>query len=150
MINKIYIVNGPNLNLVGKREPEIYGTTPVDEYIDSIRGGYLMALIDYYQSNHEGDLIDYLQEHGFEEHSGIVLNAGALTHTSIALRDTIAAIEVPVVEVHITDISRREAFRKHSYVTDVCIESIIGKGLEGYRMAIDRLLEQKNSETEEQ
>ena len=101
-----------------------------------------MAHLDYYQSNHEGDLIDYLQEHGFEDHSGIVLNAGALTHTSIALRDTIAAIEVPVVEVHITDISKREAFRKHSYVTEVCIESIIGKGLEGYRMAIDRLLEQ--------
>ena len=140
MINRIHIISGPNLNLIGRREPEIYGTTSIEEYIDSIRDGYVMVQLDHYQSNHEGDLIDYLHEHGFEQHTGIILNAGALSHTSIALRDAVAAIEVPVVEVHISDITKRESFRAHSFLTDVCIENIFGKGMEGYRMAIDHLL----------
>ena len=99
-----------------------------------------MVQLDYFQSNHEGDLIDYLHEHGFENHTGIILNAGGLTHYSISLRDAVAAIMAPVVEVHITDIHNRESFRARSYLTEVCTESIIGKGMEGYRMAIDHLL----------
>ena len=143
MINRIHIVNGPNLNLLGKRQPELYGLIPLDEYIDSIRDQYLMVQLDYYQSNHEGGLIDYLHEHGFENHTGIVLNAGALTHTSIALRGAVASITVPVVDVHITDIYNRESFRAQNYLADVCFESIVGKGLEGYRRAIDHLLLKK-------
>ena len=96
--------------------------------------------MDFFQSNHEGYLIDYLQQHGFESQSGIVLNAGGLTHTSVSLRDTITAIDVPVVEVHISDIYAREPFRSHSYLTEVCVESFIGYGLQGYRMGIDFLL----------
>jgi 3-dehydroquinate dehydratase II len=99
-----------------------------------------MVQLDHYQSNHEGDLIDYLHEHGFEQHTGIILNAGAYSHTSIALRDAISAIDVPVVEVHISDITKREPFRAHSFLTEVSVESIFGKGMEGYRMAIDHLL----------
>jgi len=140
LINRIHILSGPNLNLVGRREPEIYGNTSIEDYIDSIRPGYIMVQLDHYQSNHEGDLIDYLQEHGFEHHTGIILNAGAYSHTSIALRDAISSIDVPVVEVHISDISKREPFRAHSFITDVAVESIIGKGMEGYRLAIDHLL----------
>jgi 3-dehydroquinate dehydratase-2 len=99
-----------------------------------------MVQLHYFQSNHEGDLIDYLHEHGFEENTGIVLNAGAYTHTSIALRDAIDAIEVPVAEVHISDIYNREPFRANNYLKDVCKTSITGEGIEGYRMAIDFLL----------
>lgn len=112
----------------------------MEEYLDSIRESYLMIQLDYHQSNHEGDLIDYLHEHGFEKHSGIVLNAGAYTHTSIALRDAISAIEAPVVEVHISDIHHRESFRSVSYLRDTCMTSIVGKGMEGYKLAIDYLI----------
>ena len=99
-----------------------------------------MVQLDYYQSNHEGDLIDYLHEHGFEKNTGIILNAGGLTHTSISLRDAVSAITVPVVEVHISDINNREPFRSNSFLTEVCSESIVGKGLDGYKIAIDHLL----------
>lgn len=102
-----------------------------------------MVQLDYFQSNHEGYLIDYLHEHGFENHTGIILNAGGLTHYSISLRDAVAAISAPVVEVHITDIYNRESFRARSYLTEVCTESIIGKGMDGYRLAIDHLLSQQ-------
>lgn len=140
MVNRIHILNGPNLNLLGQREPELYGSVSFEEYLENIRDGYLMVQLDHYQSNHEGDLIDYLHEHGFENGTGIILNAGGLTHTSISLRDAVSAITVPVIEVHISDIYNRESFRAHSYLTDVCIESIIGKGLDGYKLAIDHLL----------
>ncbi len=140
MINRIHIINGPNLNLLGKRESAIYGSTSFEEYLEGIRGNYPMVQLDHYQSNHEGDLIDHLHAHGFEVHTGIVLNAGGFTHTSIALRDAIAAIENPVVEVHISDIYYREPFRAINYLKDVCVNSIVGKGLEGYKMAIDHLL----------
>ena len=140
MINRIHIVNGPNLNLIGRRETDIYGTVSLTEYFDSFRDEYLMVQLDHFQSNHEGYLIDYLHQHGYEVHTGIILNAGGLTHTSVSLRDAIAAIDVPVIEVHISDIYSREAFRSHSYLTEVCVESFIGYGLKGYRMAIDFLL----------
>lgn len=140
LINRIHIINGPNLNLLGKREPELYGYVSFEEYLDTIGGGYLMVQLEYFQSNHEGSIIDYLHAHGFEQHTGIVLNAAGLTHTSISLRDAVAAIEVPVVEVHITDIYQRESFRANSFLTEVCIESISGKGLDGYKIAIDYLL----------
>ena len=145
MINRIHIVNGPNLNLLGTREQDLYGSLSFEEYLESIRDGYVMVQLDYFQSNHEGALIDYLQEHGFEQYTGIIINAGGLTHTSIAIRDAISAITAPVIEVHITDIYNRESFRAKSYLTDVCIESFIGKGMEGYRMAIDKLLSSEES-----
>jgi 3-dehydroquinate dehydratase-2 len=140
LINRIHIVNGPNLNLLGVREKHLYGSLSFDEYLETIREGYLMVQLDYYQSNHEGDLIDYLHEHGFENYTGIILNAGGLTHTSISLRDAVAAITAPVIEVHITDIYQREPFRRISYLEEVCTSSIVGKGMDGYRMAIDALL----------
>ena len=140
MITRIHIVNGPNLNLLGMRQLDIYGDVSFEDYFDSIRGGYVMVQMEYYQSNHEGDLIDYLQEHGFEKNTGIILNAGGLTHTSVSLRDAVTAITTPVVEVHISDIHNREPFRAHSYLTDVCATSFIGKGMDGYRLAIEHLL----------
>ena len=99
-----------------------------------------MVQLEYFQSNHEGALIDYLHEHGFEKQTGFILNAGGLTHTSISLRDAVLSITTPVAEVHISDIHQREPFRAHSYLTDVCSVSIFGKGLEGYKEAIDHLL----------
>ena len=125
---------------MGKREPEIYGTLSFEEYLDSIRDSYVMVQLDYFQSNHEGDLIDYLHAHGFEKQSAIVLNAGGYTHTSVALRDAISGIEAPVAEVHISAIYEREPFRSVNLLADVCTTSITGKGLDGYKMAIDHLL----------
>src|SRR5687768_10587725 len=140
MIDRIHILNGPNLNLLGKRQQDIYGDVSFEDYLESIRDGYVMVQIEYYQSNHEGDLIDYLHEHGFEKNTGVILNAGGLTHTSVSLRDAISAITTPVVEVHISDIHNRESFRSHSYLTEVCVTSFIGKGMDGYRLAIEHLL----------
>ena len=114
-----------------------------DEYLDSIRDSYVMVQLEYFQSNHEGDLIDYLHEHGFEKSSGFILNAGGLTHTSISLRDDVLSITAPVAEVHLSDIHNREPFRAINYLTDVCAVSFIGKGLDGYKEAIDYLLTQK-------
>ena len=102
-----------------------------------------MVQLEYFQSNHEGDLIDYLHEHGFEKHTAFILNAGGLTHTSISLRDAVLSITAPVVEVHLSDIYQREEFRAHSYLTDVCVANFIGKGLDGYKLAIDHLLSMK-------
>lgn len=143
MSNKrIAIINGPNLNLVGVREPEIYGEMSFDEYIPHLRGLYSDIDISYFQSNHEGALIDELQRIGFEnpvQADGIILNAGGLTHTSICLADTVKGIISPVVEVHISDIHQREDFRKQSYLTAPCIHTIMGKGLAGYQEAIEYL-----------
>ena len=138
-MKNILIINGPNLNLLGRRQPEIYGSKSFDQYYLELVDTYKStATLSYYQSNHEGALIDKLHEVGFGD-TGVVLNAGGYTHTSIALRDAVSAIETLVVEVHISDISAREPFRKHSYLTDVCAHHIIGKGLQGYGQAIDWL-----------
>lgn len=134
----ILILNGPNLNLLGKRETAIYGTRTFESFFEDIKDQYSEILLAYYQSNHEGDIIDCLHDHGFVI-DGIVLNAGAYTHTSIAIADAIQAIEAPVVEVHISNVFEREKFRHHSYLTPVCVHHIIGKGLDGYREAIDFL-----------
>ncbi len=132
----IHIINGPNLNLLGRREPEIYGSMSFGEYLPRLREAFPGIDLHYLQSNHEGVLIDYLHEHGFAAETGFVLNAGGLSHTSIALRDAVAAIPAPVAEVHISDIASREPFRRHSYLTEVCATHVIGKGLAGYAEAI--------------
>ena len=129
---KILIVNGPNLNLLGTREPEIYGNQTFLEYVETLRAGF-DGTIDYFQSNVEGELINTLQA---SCHDGIILNAGGYTHTSVALRDCIAAISVPVVEVHISNLAKREEFRHNSLITAVCAGSIMGFGLKGYELAI--------------
>ena len=128
------------MNLVGVREPEIYGTRRMDDYVSELRAAMPETEIVYRQSNHEGVLLDTLQEYGFGKAHGIVLNAAAYTHTSIALRDCVKALTVPVAEVHLTDISRREEFRRTSYLTEVCAFTIAGHGQDGYRMAVEKLL----------
>lgn len=138
-----HIVNGPNLNLLGIRETSIYGNRPFEGYLSDLRTKYPELEILYYQSNHEGLLIDYLQKIGFSS-SGIILNAGGYTHTSIAMGDTIKAITSPVVEVHISDLSTREPFRQISYLTAGCIDCVMGQGLDGYEMSLKILLN-KNS-----
>ncbi len=139
MMKKIAIINGPNLNLVGIREPELYGNQSLDDYLQQLVASRPDVEFTLYQSNHEGDLIDELQRVGFTA-DGIVFNAGGYTHTSIALADAIAAITSPVVEVHITDITQREPWRRHSMLTPVCATTIMGHGLDGYRQAVDYLL----------
>lgn len=136
---KIAIINGPNLNLVGRREPQIYGHRSLDDYLRELTEGYADVQFLLFQSNHEGSLIDELQRVGFDC-DGIVLNAGGYTHTSIAIADAIAAITAPVVEVHISDIYSREPLRHVSMIKDVCVHSIVGHGLDGYRMAIEYLM----------
>lgn len=134
----IVILNGPNLNLVGRRQPEIYGSMGFDEYIPSLRTRYKDHHLVYHQSNHEGVLIDHLHHYGFRA-KGIILNAGGYTHTSIALADAIRSIETPVIEVHISDISTREDYRQRSFLSEPCIATIQGKGLEGYAEAIEQI-----------
>lgn len=135
-MKKIAIINGPNLNLVGIREPEIYGTQRLDDYLQRLVQQYDDVEFTLYQSNHEGDIIDELQRVGFTV-DGIVLNAGGYTHTSVAIADAIAAITAPVVEVHISDLTQREPWRQHSMLTAVCVTTIMGHGLDGYREAIE-------------
>ena len=139
---KILIINGPNLNLLGKREPEIYGNRSFEHYLKELRDEFgERAAIEYYQSNQEGDLIDKLHKEGFDKDvAGIVLNAGAYTHTSLALADAISSIERPVVEVHISNIAAREEIRHRSMLTSVCKGIIAGFGLDSYRLAIESLL----------
>ena len=165
---RITIINGPNLNLLGKREPSIYGTRSMEQVLVEIQRAYPEVHFEYRQSNHEGDLIDWVQEMGVAHHledaylqavdsrlatpvdrplgcsrdiKGIVLNAGGYTHTSVALRDAVACSQVPVVEVHISNIAEREEFRRVSLLTDVCAHSIIGHGTEGYKEAVDWIIE---------
>ena len=139
---KILILNGPNLNLLGKREPEIYGSQTFEDFFQELQKRFLNCDLAYYQSNHEGSLIDKLHEVGFS-YDGIVFNPGAYTHTSIALRDAIAAIETPVFEVHISNVAERAHFRQISYVEEVCVGSVNGMGLEGYAVAIEEIIENK-------
>ena len=137
----IVIINGPNLNLLGKRKPEIYGTTSFDDFLPSLYAEFAGHDIIALQSNHEGQIIDWLHQYGFGRETGIVLNAAGYTHTSVSIRDAVEAVNVPVVEVHISDITRREPFRHTSLLTDVCRHSIIGHGLDGYREAVRWLVD---------
>ena len=176
---KIVIINGPNLNLLGRREVSIYGTKPMEQVLVDIQRAYPEVYFEYRQSNHEGDLIDWVQGYGLEDASlqfsgrpkgygledafqeavvcrsatpvdrpsgcskevkGIVLNAGGYTHTSVALRDAVACCKIPVVEVHISDITQREEFRRVSLLTDVCAHTIMGHGTDGYKESIEWIL----------
>ena len=137
---KILIINGPNLNLLGTREPLHYGTGTMDSVLDALKNQYPDVQFDYYQSNVEGFLIDRLHQTLEEPCDGVVLNAGAYTHTSVALRDAIAAIKVPVVEVHISNVHSREEFRHRSLISAVCKGVICGFGLDSYRLGVEALL----------
>lgn len=135
---QILILNGPNLNRLGSRNPQIYGSKSMAQILLEIQQTWPEVHFVYKQSNHEGDLIDWIQE--ANDVKGIVLNAGGYSHTSVALRDAVEESEVPVVEVHISDILQREPFRQHSLLTDVCAHSIIGKGTDGYSQAVQWLI----------
>ena len=137
---KILIINGPNLNLLGTREPLHYGTGTMDSVLDALKSQYPDVQFDYYQSNVEGFLIDRLHQTLEKPCDGVVLNAGAYTHTSVALRDAIAAIKVPVVEVHISNVHSREEFRHRSLISAVCKGVICGFGLDSYRLGVEALL----------
>ncbi len=137
---KIAIINGPNLNLLGKRETDIYGNMPFDEYFSSLQKLFPQIELTYFQSNIEGELIDAIQKVGFS-YDGIVLNPAGYTHTSVALGDAIAAVKTPVVEVHISNVHAREEFRKLSHVSGKSAGSIFGLGLKGYELAIRWLIE---------
>lgn len=164
---RITIINGPNLNLLGRREVNIYGTKSMEELLVDIQRAFPDIHLEYRQSNHEGDLIDWVQNYGRSDAQegywtaspigrsrelldkgegvkGIVLNAGGYTHTSVALRDAVACAEVPVVEVHISDITKREAFRRTSLLTDVCAHTIMGHGTEGYIEAVEWIIKQNH------
>ena len=130
---KILIVNGPNLNLLGQREPQIYGNVTFEDYLKELNSIFNFQ-IDYFQSNIEGELINIIQE---SKHDGIILNAGGYSHTSVALRDCVLAIEVPVIEVHISNLSKRESFRHTSLISPVAVGSIMGFGIIGYQLALN-------------
>ncbi len=139
MNRRIEIINGPNLNLTGIRQPEIYGTVTMEQMVARLRERFPQVEIGYYQSNVEGEIINRLHEVGFSA-DGIVLNAGGYSHTSVAIHDAIAAITTPVIEVHISNIFAREEYRRHSLLSDVCKGVICGLGLEGYRFAIESFI----------
>lgn len=136
---KILIINGPNLNLLGTREPGIYGSSSFDSYLPELQKRYPEIEINYYQSNVEGELINKMQEVGFS-YDGIILNAGAYTHTSIALHDCIRSLTTPVIEVHISNVHQREPFRHKSMISSACKGVICGFGLDSYRLAVEALL----------
>jgi 3-dehydroquinate dehydratase-2 len=137
---KIAIINGPNLNLLGKREPEKYGKASFGDYLIYIRKHYPEIEIEYFQSNIEGEIINEIHRTGFT-HSGIILNAGGYTHTSVAITDAIAAVKAPVIEVHITNVGAREEFRHTSLIGSTCAGTISGFGMDSYRLAIEALIE---------
>ncbi|KGE15777.1 type II 3-dehydroquinate dehydratase [Sphingobacterium deserti] len=134
-MKKIIIINGPNLNLLGVRETSIYGNQDFISYFEGLKGDFQELELHYYQSNHEGAIIDKLHEVGFS-YDGVILNAGAFTHTSVAIGDAIAGIKTPVVEVHISNVHQRETFRHHSYLAKNCVGVICGFGLNSYKLAI--------------
>jgi len=138
MTKKIQIINGPNLNLLGKREPDVYGNQTFDAFFETLKKRFPETELHYYQSNVEGELINKLHEVGFA-FDGIILNAGAYTHTSVAIHDAIGAIKMPVVEVHISNVYAREEFRHKSLITSKCVGMITGFGMEGYAMALNYL-----------
>ncbi len=138
-MKRIQIINGPNLNLLGKREPDVYGARSFEDYLKDLRERYPQVQLDYFQSNHEGDLIDCIHACGFEA-DGIILNAGAYTHTSVALHDALRAVPAPAIEVHISNVHQREEFRHHSLISAACRGVICGFGLDSYRLAVEALL----------
>ena len=139
---EILIINGPNLNLLGKREPDVYGSQSFEQYFEKLKDRFSTLTLHYFQNNVEGVLIEKLHEVGFT-YDGIILNAGAYTHTSIALHDAIGAITTPVVEVHISNVYAREEFRHKSLITSKCVGLITGFGLEGYALALDFFAQNK-------
>lgn len=141
---KIEIINGPNLNLLGVREPDIYGHASFDGYLSALRSRYPGVEISYFQSNSEGALIDEIQRAGFSC-DGIILNAGAYTHTSIALHDAIRSVKAGVVEVHISNVHQREAFRRVSMISPACVGVVCGFGLDSYRLALEAFLEKSRA-----
>ena len=136
---RIQIINGPNINLLGKREPSIYGSVTFEDYLTGLREMYKDIEINYFQSNIEGEMIDCIQQTGFEA-DGIILNAGAYTHTSIALQDAIRAVTAPVIEVHISNVHAREEFRHKSMISCACRGVICGFGLDSYRLAVESFI----------
>ena len=140
---KLLVINGPNLNFLGIREPDHYGKETYQDLLNKIQTycGEKRIDVSFYQSNHEGDLVDRIQQAYFEQVDGIVINPGAYTHTSIALLDAVNAVKIPTVEVHISAVEEREAFRQVSYIRAACIATITGCGTDGYLMAVDKLLE---------
>ena len=139
-MKKIEIINGPNLNLTGRREPEVYGTVGVEQYLDTLRGQFPDVEIVYYQSNVEGELIDRIQRAGFEA-DGLIVNLGGYSHTSVALRDALLAVPAQKVEVHLSNIFAREDYRHHSLITSACRGIVCGLGLQGYALALRALLD---------
>ena len=137
---KILVINGPNLNLLGKRQPEIYGSQSFTQYFESLQLDIFNQELVYFQSNHEGELIDFIQKEGFDA-QGLVINAGGFTHTSIALADAISAVSIPTVEVHISNVFARESFRHHSYLSPVSNGIVSGLGLYGYKAAIQYFIQ---------
>lgn len=140
---KILIINGPNLNLLGKREPEKYGHSSFEEYLVMLKERFPFIVFDYFQSNIEGEIINEIHKAGFS-YNGIILNAGGYTHTSVAITDAIASVKTAVIEVHITNLAAREEFRKTSLIGINCIGSISGFGLDSYRLAVEALIEMNN------
>ena len=136
---KILIINGPNLNLLGKREKSIYGDRDFESYFNELQKKFSTVDLEYYQSNHEGELVDKIHKVGFS-YDGIIMNAGAYTHTSVAIADAISGVNTPVVEVHISNVHKREEFRHKSYLSPVCKGIIVGFGLDGYRLAVESFL----------
>lgn len=139
-MKRIQIINGPNLNLLGKREPSVYGNLSFEAYLETLRQKYPALEIAYFQSNSEGALIDKIHEVGFDL-DGIIINAGAYTHTSVAIADAIRAISTPVIEVHISNVFKRESFRHHSYLSEACKGCIVGFGIDSYRLALESFIE---------
>jgi 3-dehydroquinate dehydratase-2 len=144
---KIDIINGPNLNLLGKREPEKYGNLSFDDYLVSLRSRYPDIIFNYFQSNIEGEIINEIQKKGFSS-DGIILNAGGYTHTSVSIADAIASVKTPVIEVHITNIAAREEFRQISLIARNCAGSISGFGLDSYRLAVEAFIAKMKKQTE--
>ena len=139
-MKRIEIINGPNLNLTGRREPEVYGTTTMEDCVARLRQAFPDVEIGYYQSNVEGELISQIQQAGFSA-DGLVVNFGGYSHTSVALRDALLAVPAPTVEVHLSNIFAREDYRHHSYISSACRGMICGLGLQGYELAIRSLLQ---------
>lgn len=139
---KILVINGPNINMLGIREPELYGAATYDDLLAHIKDAAASrdVEVDFFQSNHEGALVDEIQRAYFDKYDGIIINPAAYTHTSVALLDAVKAVAIPTVEVHISDVTKREDFRQVSYVREACVGTVMGKGFNGYVEAMDLLL----------